>query len=233
MIFLRYQWYDGGMNNPTIARILTGVLVLAVGVLALLDALNIISFWSHAGTWWPSAVIIAGLLVLVNNVREYVTAIVLIVVGAILQLNALKLADVDVWQLIWPVIIIGVGISILVNRTNVRKLKTQDSDSISAVLGASDTVNKSKDYQGGKINAILGGVSLDLRDATIKKEATIEVFTLCGGIELKVPRDWQVRQNVFPILGGVETKSHTSEKTDGPILNIQGTVALGGVEVHN
>ena len=132
-----------------------------------------------------------------------------------------------------PIIIIAIGISVLVNYSGKRQLKTQDTENISAILAGSDTTNKSTDYKGGKIYAIFGGVALDLRDATIKKEATIEVFTLCGGIELKVPRNWQVRQQVFPILGGVETKSHTSAETDGPVLTIIGTVALGGVEVHN
>lgn len=221
------------MNNPTTARIITGILILAVGVLALLDSLNIISFWSHADTWWPVTLMAAGLLVFINNTREYLTAIVLIGIGVIFQLNALDLTDVNVWQIVWPVIIISIGLSILVNRSDSKKLKTQDTESISAILGASDTVNKSKNYQGGKINAVLGGVTVDLRDAKITKEATIEVFALCGGIELKVPRDWQIRQHVFPILGGVETKSHTVDSTDGPILNIHGTVALGGVEVHS
>lgn len=221
------------MNNPTLTRGLTGAIILAVGVLALLDALTIIPFWSHAATWWPLALVAAGLLVLINNVRDYLTALVFIIVGIIWQLNLLGYTNVNVWQTIWPVIIIWVGLSILMNHTSGRKLKTQDAESISAIFAASDTVNKSEDFQGGKMNAIFGGITIDLRDAKIKKEATIEVFTLCGGVELKVPRDWQIRQHVFPILGGVETKSHTSNDTNGPVLNINGTVALGGVEVRN
>ena len=221
------------MNNPTLSRILTGLLILTAGVLALLDALNIIAFWSHAGTWWPVVLIIAGLLVFINNVREYITSLVLVGLGTAFLLKNLDIIDVNIWQLAWPIIIIAIGISVLVNYSGKRQLKTQDTENISAILAGSDTTNKSTDYKGGKINAIFGGVALDLRDATIKKEATIEVFTLCGGIELKVPRNWQVRQQVFPILGGVETKSHTSAETDGPVLTIIGTVALGGVEVHN
>lgn len=221
------------MNNPTLTRSITGVLILAVGVLALLDALNIVSFWSQASTWWPLSLIMASLLVIVSDSRNYITAILLFVVGMIWQLNALGITDINLWQLIWPVIIIAVGLSVLMNRSKGAKVRTQDTESISAFLAGSETVNKSEDYQGGKVNAVFGGVVIDLRDAKIKKEATIEVFTLCGGVELKVPRDWQVRQQVFPVLGGVETKSHTSEKTNGPVLNIHGTVVLGGVEVHN
>lgn len=220
------------MNNPTITRTATGILILAFGVLALLDAFNIIELWSYASVWWPLAIIVAGILVLINNYREYLTAIVLVALGGILQLNRLDVIEVNVWQLFWPLVIIAIGFSILTRRGS-RKLYVQDADNITAFFGGSDTINKSKNYEGGKVSAIFGGVTLDLRDATIKKEATLEVFTLCGGVEVKVPRDWQVRQQAFPILGGVETKSHTTDNTDGPVLIITGTVALGGVEVRN
>lgn len=220
------------MNNPTITRTATGILVLAFGVLALLDALTIIDFWRYAADWWPLAIIIAGVLVLVNSYREYITALILVGLGTVLQLNVLGIIDVNVWQLFWPVVIIAIGFSIL-SRRGVRRLQVQDTDNITAFFGGSDTVNKSQDYRGGKVSAIFGGVTIDLRDAKIKKEATLEVFTLCGGVEVKVPRDWQVRQQAFPILGGVETKSHTAENTEGPVLIITGTVALGGVEVRN
>lgn len=220
------------MNNPTITRTATGILILAFGVLALLDAFNIIELWGYASVWWPLAIIVAGILVLINNYREYLTAIVLVALGGILQLNRLDVIEVNVWQLFWPLVIIAIGFSILTRRGS-RKLYVQDADNITAFFGGSDTINKSKNYEGGKVSAIFGGVTLDLRDATIKKEATLEVFTLCGGVEVKVPRDWQVRQQAFPILGGVETKSHTTDNTDGPVLIITGTVALGGVEVRN
>lgn len=223
------------MNNPKVARILTGTVVLAFGVVALLDALNIIPLWENAGRWWPVLLILAGILVFIGNTRQYITSLALIVLGTLFQLDALSIIDVNVAELFWPVIVIAIGLSILINRSfNSRNLKIQDIDNISVLFGGSDTVNKSKDYRGGKASAIFGGVSIDLRDATIKKEAVLEVFTLCGGVELKVPREWRVQSQVFPILGGVENKASNEQgDEDKPVLIITGTVALGGVEIHS
>lgn len=223
------------MNGQNISRTLTGIVILLIGIGALLDAINVLPFWNQFGTFWPLLLIVFGLIVFINDRRQYIVTIALLTIGAFALLNNLDVIDVNFWSVIWPVAIIAAGLSVLIHRSGATKtIRTQDSDVTSAILGGSEIVNKSNDYKGGKANAIFGGVSIDLRDAAIKKEATIEVFTLCGGVEIKVPREWNVQNQTFPILGGVESKNH-SEKADekAPVLIITGTVALGGVEIHS
>ena len=221
--------------KQSLVRILTGSLIVLIGLGALLDALGLVPFWSTIGNFWPIGLVIAGILVFLNNSRQVVWSSLLVVGGVLLQLRSLDVIDFNVLSLFWPIIILAIGFSILRNRTVTNdKARIQDTDTVSAILGGSDTINTSKDYKGGKATAVLGGVTLDLRDAVIKKEARLEVFALCGGIELKVPRDWVVRSEVFPILGGVDAKSQRdTEKANGPVLIITGTVALGGVDVKS
>lgn len=223
------------MNNQKAVRILTGSLIVIIGLGALLDAINVFPFWQMARTWWPLVVIIAGLLVLLNNQRQFIWAGVLILGGILLQLNNLDVISFNVWSLFWPVILIAVGVSILLNRTmQPKNARIQDLDDVSAILGGSETINTSKDYRGGKATAIFGAVSLDLRDAVIKKEAVLNVSAICGGIEIKVPREWKIQPQVFPILGGVDSKGHSQNVSDkAPVLIITGTVALGGIEIRS
>ena len=223
------------MNTQSLSRILAGLLILLVGVGALLDSLGIFSFWQLASTWWPLAVIAAGVLSIIANARQYITGVILIAVGVILQLSRLDMLQVNVWSLIWPAAIIAVGVSVLFNHTSRPKnVSKEGRDDISAVFAGSETINKTQNYQGGKITAIFGGVGIDLRDANIVKTATIDVFALCGGIEIRIPREWRVEYHVTPILGGVESKQHSEKATDkSPLLIITGTVALGGVEVKS
>jgi len=223
------------MNTQSLSRVLTGILILVVGLGALLDAFHVLPFWTYVATWWPLSLIAASLLVLLSDRRQYITAIALALGGLVLQLNVLSVLEVNVWQIIWPVLIIAVGLSVLVKpKRDLNKIMTQDNDDISAVFSGNETINKSQNYTGGKATAIFGGISIDLRDAKIKKEATIDVFALCGGIELKVPREWKVKHRVLPILGGIESKAHSDKVTDAsPVLYITGTVALGGVEVKS
>lgn len=216
-----------------LTRIITGIAIVAVGIGFLLDSFNIIEFGSLVKEWWPLAVIFAGFVILLNDVRSYLWALVVMGLGVLLQLRELGITDVNPWQLFWPAIIIVVGLSVLFTRgPRIRASKTERDD-VTAILGGSDQKNTSEDFKGSKLTAVLGGAKLDIRKATIKKEATIEVFAFCGGIELIVPRDVTVRNKTSAILGGVEDKSEREGGKNAPILYIVGDVIMGGVEIKN
>jgi hypothetical protein len=232
--YLTHLCYYKVTMNKSLSRIITGLIIIGVGLGALLDTLNIFEFWQFAGMWWPVSLVVVGLLILLSDVRQFIWSIALVVLGVLLQLRNLDILEFNVWSLVWPVAIIAVGLGILINRTaQSHAVRVQDSDDISAILGGSKTVNKSQDYKGGKATCVLGGVSIDLRDAKIKKEATLNVFVLSGGVELKIPREWRVQSNVFPILGGIENRANDDAKANAPVLIITGTVALGGVDIRS
>ncbi len=220
--------------KETLSRITTGFIILAIGVGALLGALNIFPFWDWFGSWWPLLVIIAGLFVLIGDFRRnYIWGTALLLIGVLLQLKAAGVVDFNFFSLIIPIALIAAGLTILLqisSRPSV-KANSDNTDNISVVFSGSESKNKSHNYQGGRTTAIFGGVVLDLRDAKIDKQATLDLFVLCGGVELKVPRDWKVVSKVVPVAGGVENKSEGGDTQKTPVLVLTGTVALGGVEV--
>ena len=78
--------------------------------------------------------------------------------------------------------------------------------------------------------------SIDLRGAGITGEsATLEIFTLFGGVELKVPQAWRVVMSGTPILGvfTASTSPIRDESTPVRTLIVRGTAIMGGVEVKN
>jgi predicted membrane protein len=88
-------------------------------------------------------------------------------------------------------------------------------------------------FRRGNLTAIMGGVVLDMRQSQASGgETVVEVFAIWGGIEVKVPPDWQVVNEIAPIMGGVEDRSsHTL-----PIrhrLVLKGVVLMAGVEVKS
>ncbi len=220
------------MKETSLSRLSAGVGIIVIGVAALLGALDVINFSDIFQTYWPLLLIAAGVVIWLENPKQsYLWAIAIIVLGVTAQLNTLDVTDINFWQLFWPVILIVVGWSILSQRSS--RISPDATTNISALLSGTETKSNAKDYNGGKISAILGGVELDLSRASIKKEATIEVFALMGGIELRVPDDWEVRTSLMPILGGAENKTTTSSNSKAPVLNIVGTVVLGGIEIKN
>lgn len=227
-------YYTGNMKNTSNIRTLTGIGIVIVGILALLSSLDILNLNNLFSNWWPLLVIAGGGLILLNNPRQYAWAALVITAGALWQLRELGIIEFSIFQLFWPAVIIAIGLSVITQHSGRHtKVEASKLDNASAVLGGVDTKNESDDYQGGKTTAILGGVVLDLRHATIKSEAVLDVFVLCGGVEIKVPEHWIIRSEIMPILGGVENKTNVTDKPKAPILTIVGTVALGGIEIKH
>jgi predicted membrane protein len=106
------------------------------------------------------------------------------------------------------------------------------------IMGGGEFRFDSHDLRGGKISAIMGGGTIDLRDADMSAdEITLDAFALMGGIEIWVPTSWQVIMQGTPILGGMENKTvnrTADNQTSKPKrLIITGMAILGGIEVKN
>ncbi|HEY7112556.1 MAG TPA: DUF5668 domain-containing protein [Thermoanaerobaculia bacterium] len=105
-----------------------------------------------------------------------------------------------------------------------------------ALMGGGELVVHSQDFRGGEVTAIMGGFEIDLRGAAIAGDsATIEIFTLFGGIELKVPQEWYVVLQGTPILGMFANTAKPLPASSAPrkTLILKGAAIMGGVEVKN
>lgn len=184
---------------------------------------------------WPIGLIVAGGLVWLANRNNWVWATILALAGAIALINSYTDLNLNIWTLIWPAIMIAIGISIIVrggksSRSKGNEISIDETDQFALLSGAEHRVT-SKNYLGGKATAVMGGVELDLRDVVIKKQAVIDVFVLMGGVEIKAPAGVRVKSDAGAILGGIEIKSDTKATNESPVLIITGTVVMGGVEV--
>lgn len=178
-------------------------------------------------------IVAVGLVIFLNNVRSWVLPLFMVALGVLFQLDKLEIISVDTWQILWPTAIIAIGISILVDRFKGANINNVGRHSITAFMGGSEEKNNSQDYKGGKISAILGGTSLDLRKAVIKKDAYIEVLAIMGGAEIFVPEGVVVEKSMTHILGGTEDKTNAPSSKNAPVLHLVGTLVMGGVEIKN
>ncbi len=101
-----------------------------------------------------------------------------------------------------------------------------------AILGAVSRGRNVRNFRGADLTAILGGCELDLRTATLEGEAVIDVFSLWGGIEIRVPEDWTIDSHIVPLLGGVEEKARRAA-AGGPRVTLRGFAVMSGVEIKN
>ena len=101
-----------------------------------------------------------------------------------------------------------------------------------AVSGGAEEKVTSADFRGGYLRAVMGGVELDLTEATIDDPpATLEMTVVMGGAEIAVPEGWKVRDDTRPVLGGVHSHNEggVGDEWEPPDLVLTGKVIMGGV----
>jgi hypothetical protein len=100
-----------------------------------------------------------------------------------------------------------------------------------AIWAGKQRRNASSVFRRADLVAIMGGVELDLRQATTATgEAVIDVFVMWGGVEIWVPPDWAVSNQVSLLMGGAEDKS-SGTQTARHRLIVRGVVVMGGLEI--
>lgn len=83
--------------------------------------------------------------------------------------------------------------------------------------------------------ACMGGIGLDLREATLTAPVTdIYVFALMGGVEIIVPPNVRLESDGFAIMGGFEDqlKEPASGDPNVPLIRVHGLAIMGGVEAR-
>ena len=227
------------------SRVVFGIFIIAVGVFALLDNLHL--FDSHlVQPFWPLVFVALGALRLVQpqHARQWLFGAVLIAVGSAMTLQNLGLIHFQ-WRDLWPLALIWVGLAVITKGIvfsrgspdcppgrRVELLEHGARIDASATMSGIVLKNDSQEFAGGEVNAVMGAVEIDLRQAAIATEAVLHLSIIMGGVEIRVPREWSVVINGAPVLGGIEDKT-VPPMVPGKRLVIGGSVIMGGVEITN
>ena len=214
---------------------LIGLILIILGVLWVLNNLEILDF--RLSVWWPLILIIIGLIHLVSGGKLFnAGAWILIFLGGIFLLTANDYLDWDeIWRY-WPVILIIIGVSIITRRHGRHIPRSSDADDIdgSVVFGSIEKKINSKHFKGGSVSVLFGGVEIDLRDSELDENgAVIDVSTLFGGTEIRIPAAWLLDIRSTTIFGGVENKTDNPVSKEGKRLVIKSSTIFGGIEIKN
>jgi predicted membrane protein len=228
--------YSRHRSNPSAHLWFGGILIL-LGTLFLLDTLGIANTHEVIARGWPLILIAIGGSRLLNadTTESRIGGGIWLFLGFAFLLSTLGYLHFNVWRLIWPVVLITVGVlMVLRSRFGGRPpLETQSTIGPMAFMGGVDRRVNSKTFEGGELTAVMGGCKIDLREADIQgTEAVVRVFVMMGGIELFIPQGWKVINRVVPVMGGFVDRTNPS--APGPKqLVIDGFLMMGGIEVKN
>ena len=242
-----------GRSNPPQWGILWGALIAVIGLAILVDNLGIFP-GIQLFRFWPMILVVIGLMNIACRSGRFF-GVILVIIGAMLQLNELGYGHFG-WNQIWPVALISVGLLVMWSSLEARKRSANNPPAFDdaatqssadargllnevAIFGGVDRRVVTSDFRGGAINAIFGGVELDLTHAEmVQPQAELEVNAIFGGVELRVPDDWRIISRNQAIFGGYDDKTGTSDLPDTPdaprkILVLTGSVIFGGVEIKS
>jgi predicted membrane protein len=168
------------------------------------------------------------------------------VLGTLLLLNNLGYAHFS-WGELWPLVLIAVGAMAMWKVVQARKmtdeLKVDNTDlrgtlNENAVFGGIQKRVNARDFHGGQLYSMFGGIEVDFRDADIDGPAAVlHANAVFGGIEIRVPETWYVETRGQGIFGGYSdsTRYNPPVDPDKPkkTLIVMGMAVFGGVEIRN
>ncbi|PIB36840.1 hypothetical protein BFP72_16260 [Reichenbachiella sp. 5M10] len=216
--------------NHSNRRASLGIMLVVIGILFLLDNLQIFSFSvPHYLFTWQMILVVVGVFQLATGNQR--GGILLITIGLVLWLP--DYFDISFRQY-WPVILIALGLSFFF-KSRTGKIYKENTDSIDhlAILGGTNQSVQSKHFAGGKITTIFGGVELDLRQSSLEDgKAILDSFTTFGSVKLFIPNDWVVNYEATTVFGGFKDKRiHKPTEYFGNVLTVKGLVLFGGIEL--
>ena len=135
----------------------------------------------------------------------------------------------------WAILMGANVIASLVVRKSISTYGTEADDEISIVASMSGTVftSTAQALRSISIVAYMGGVELDLTQASIVDGALISVRAVMGGVDIVVPEGWRVETTRSVFLGGVDNKTNPDfEPESAPLLVVDVTAVMGGVDIH-
>lgn len=226
-----------------------GAVLVALGATWVLDAAGVLDAGPFLADWWPAALVALALLAVLTERRVALGPVVLLVVGVVLLLGTLGLVAVGAFVV--PVLLVLSGVRLLLGggrrrvgdgRGNGRgdgrgdaSAGVADRQNALALLGGSEVRPRSEHFRHADVSAVLGGVTLDLRQARLAPGARVDALAVFGGVDVVVPRGWRVSLSGLPVFGGCEDKTVQDEPLpeDAPVLQVVATAVFGGVGVKN
>lgn len=218
---------------PT-SQFLLGSIVVLLGVLLLLDTTGVLSTRDLL-RYVPLLFVVVGVWALLQSrFRNIIGPVVLIGVAGAAQLVVLEYVTVQQVVVFWPVLVIAIGLSIVLGQYRSRVRVTDDAfTSAFAAFGGVEKRNTARAFTGADLTAVFGGTELDLRAAAIEDgPARINAVAMFGGVEIIVPREWNVQMDVLPVLAGAtDDRPRRDDRNDDIDLVVTGFAAFGGVSV--
>ena len=214
-----------------ISTVIVGIVFIIVGVIVGLNSFGITNINIFFDGWWTLFIIIPAINGLVTD-EEKTGSIIWLIIGITLLLGCQDLISFDIlWKLTLPVILVFIGLSIMFNNNGKNSSKNTDDNEYCACFSGQTIKFDGKDFKGAEVNAIFGGITIDLTNAKVKDGAVIDATAVFGGVTILISEDLKVEIKSTSVFGGVSDKTKNKEKKNKITLHVNGCSIFGGVDI--
>ena len=212
-------------------QLVVAAAVIAFGLIKTADNLG----WIAAGSilrFWPIAIVALGYTVYARGADRPAKVLggLLMVLGGWMTVGRAFGVSVSIFSL-WPLALVAIGITMILRARGGANVTLDQRVSLVAFWSGVKRRVSSPTFRRADVTAIMGGIEIDFRPATTARgEAVVDLFVMMGGVEITVPPDWAVSNQILAIMGGVEDRS-TGTETATNRLVLRGFVLMGSVEI--
>jgi len=222
-----------------ISKIMWGVVLVFLGVVFSLNALEITDVDLFFKGWWTLLIIIPSFISLFTD-NDKTGGIIGFVIGLMLLLACRGYFDIKVAaKLIIPAVIIFVGLELIFKdafkKDAKNNIKTIKQNSVLRDFGAAfttkgDTVGNGR-FDGVKYNVICGTINGDYTNANIEQNVLIKSVNVLGNITIKLPENVNVDVTSHSLFGGVANRRENNASNVNTVY-VQSYSLLGNVEIN-
>lgn len=221
-------------------NLLWGIVLIVIGIILGLNALEITSINIFFDGWWTLFIIIPSIIGLIND-DDKVDNIFGLFIGLALLLICQNIIDFDLLlKLFLPIILIFVGLSLIFKNkvtTNIKKEVKRMSTSNKKTNSYCSTfssmnIKLDEDVEKYELDAVFGELNVNLSKQEINEDLLITACSIFGSIKIAVPNDIEVKLVSTPIFGDIKDKRKTKPENKKCVVYVDATAIFGGVEIR-
>ena len=219
-----------------VENILWGVIFIIIGLILGLNAVGITNIDIFFEGWWTLFIIVPSVVSIAKNYKD-ASAYIWLIIGIALLLAAQGIIDMSIiGKLILPAVLVAIGVGIIFKDTvsskvnsKIDELNKSNKEEFYATFSGQKFNFAGVDFNGVSLNAIFGGIDLDLKNANIVEDKIINATSVFGGLNILVPENINIQVKSTSIFGGVNNK--TKNKEEQPTIYVKAFCLFGGVDI--
>lgn len=214
-------------------NILWGVILIIIGIVWGLNALEITNIDIFFEGWWAFIIIIPSFIGLLTEKNKSDNALGLFL-GILLFLGAREIIEIDlIWKLFVPIALIVIGVSCIFKNKDRDNNKVDKNGKTECLAMFSSQKIKPVDDSIKKIEvtALMGSVTCDLTELKLNEDIKIEANSIFGSVNLIMPDNVEIKIKSFSLFGGVTEQQNNNKSKNSKVIYLDSTSIFGGINI--